>query len=126
MGYSILILLAGCSWGPSPVNNPQKHYPERIPAQIKSESDHLGRLQEELQRELEQTSAPPVTRSRCCRPMTLLKIKPSPSRWSTSPLQTVLYSLSQAVGVNIILDPMVSDEQRSITLNFEMQRLPRY
>ncbi len=35
------------------------------------------------------------------------------------PLQTVLYSLAQAVGVNIIISPAVLDEQRKLTLSFE-------
>jgi MSHA type pilus biogenesis protein MshL len=119
IGCSILILLAGCSWGPSPVTNPQKHYPERIPAQIKSESDHLGRLQEELQRELEQTSVPPVTAEPVLPAYDPFEDQTVSFSVVDEPLQTVLYSLSQAVGVNIILDPMVTDEQRSITLNFE-------
>jgi len=33
-------------------------------------------------------------------------------------LQMVLYSLSQAVGMNLIIDPSVADEKRVITLNF--------
>lgn len=113
------VALAGCSWGPSSVRNPQKHYPEKIPEQITEESQHLDRVQERLRTSLESFKP---------RPVAVEPVVPSydPFDGQTvsfsvvdEPLQTVLYSLSQAAGVNIILDPQVADESRKLTLNFE-------
>lgn len=113
------VALAGCSWGPSSVRDPQKHYPEKIPGQIAAESRDLDQIHEQLRSSLEAVKPPPVV---------VEPVVPSydPFDGQTvsfsvvdEPLQTVLYSLSQAVGVNIIIDPQVADESRKLTLNFE-------
>lgn len=117
---TVVVALVGCSWGPSSMRDPQKHYPEKIPSRITSESEHLETTQGQLRQSLESIS-PPL-------PIVVEPVVPSydPFEGQTvsfsvvdEPLQTVLYSLSQAVGVNIIIDPQVVDEARKLTLNFE-------
>jgi general secretion pathway protein D len=119
LGCAALICSGGCSWGPSSITNPQKHYPERIPAQIKSESLKLDQVQKDLVQGLERTRTPPVRVEPVLPVYDPFEDQTVSFSVVDEPLQTVLYSLSQAVGVNIIMDPRISDEQRSLTLNFQ-------
>ena len=117
--FSALIFLNGCSWGPASINHPRKHEPERIPTQIKNESSQLDQIQEELRQGLEQTSAAPIMVEPVLPVYDPFEDQTVSFSVVGEPMQAVLYSLSQAVGVNIILDPQVTDEQRLLTLNFE-------
>lgn len=117
--WATLIVLYGCSWGPSPVNKPQKHYPDRIPDQIVHESNKMDRIQETLRTRLEVVKAAPINVQPVVPAYDPFEDQTVSFSVIDEPLQTVLYSLSQAAGVNIIIDPEVTDEQRTLTLNFE-------
>jgi MSHA type pilus biogenesis protein MshL len=114
-----ILILNGCSWGPSPVNKPQRHYPETIPRQITQESEKLEKIQRELRQSLESTSVTPIAVEPVAPAYDPFEDQTVSFSVVDEPLQTVLYSLSQAAGVNIIIDPQVADEQRALTLNFE-------
>lgn len=116
---AIILILNGCSWGPSPVNKPQRHYPERIPHQISQESKKLDEIQRALRQNLESTSVTPIAVEPVVPAYDPFEDQTVSFSVVDEPLQTVLYSLSQAAGVNIIIDPQISDEQRLLTLNFE-------
>jgi MSHA type pilus biogenesis protein MshL len=119
VGFAMVMTFAGCTWGPSSVLKPRKHEPDQIPNQMAAESERLARIQDQLMRSMESVKP---------RPVVVEPVVPTydPFEGQTvsfsvvdEPLQTVLYSLSQAAGVNIILDPTVMDETRRLTLNFE-------
>ena len=119
MTLILALIASGCSWGPASLAHPRKHEPERVPAQIAAESADLHRIQKQFHRQMEHE-----------RPRAAL-IEPvmpayDPFEGQTvsfsvvdEPLQTVLYTLSQAVGVNIIISPAVTDEPRKLTLSFD-------
>jgi MSHA type pilus biogenesis protein MshL len=119
LGFSALFVLGGCSWGPSSINDPQRHYPERIPGQIRDASRGLDEVQKTLLQDLERTTAAAPAVEPVMPEYDPFEGQTVSFSVVDEPLQAVLYSLSQAVGVNIILDPDVSEDQRSITLNFE-------
>jgi MSHA type pilus biogenesis protein MshL len=116
---ALILMLIGCSWGPSPVNKPQKHYPERIPEQIVQESKKLDDIQQTLRSHLEVSTPAPIAVHPVVPSYDPFEDQTVSFSVVDEPLQTVLYSLSQAAGVNIIIDPEVTDEQRTLTLNFE-------
>lgn len=116
---TLLLLLLGCSWGPSPVTQPRKHYPEKVPGQIAEESKKLEQIQEAFRSSLEVTTPAPIAVDPVAPAYDPFEDQTVSFSVVDEPLQTVLYSLSQAAGVNIIIDPKVLDEQRKLTLNFE-------
>jgi MSHA type pilus biogenesis protein MshL len=116
---TLAFALSGCSWGPSPINNPRKHYPERIPSQIADESKKLEQIQKELKAGLERTSPLKIDVAAVAPVYDPFEDQIVSFSVVDESLQTVLYSLSQAAGVNIIIHPQVSDDQRKLTLNFE-------
>lgn len=116
---AMFLTLSGCSWGPSPVTNPQKHYPDKIPGQIVQESKKLDEIQGALKAGLEVSNPAPIAVNPVVPSYDPFEDQTVSFSVVDEPLQTVLYSLSQAAGVNIIIDPEVTDEQRTLTLNFE-------
>jgi len=115
----LTLFFAGCALGPSSVLDPERPSPDSLPKKISEESEALARTQKELKDSLEK--APPR------------KVEVEPIMPAYDPLedhivsfsmvdedfQLVLYSLSQAVGMNLIIDPDITKEKRLITLNFE-------
>jgi MSHA type pilus biogenesis protein MshL len=115
---SMVIWFYGCAATPVPVQKPEDPH-AHAQAHIEKSSDKLAQRQKKLRRTIHKR--PP------------LKIETRPVLPAYDPLedhivsfsmvdesiQTVLYSLAKAVGMNIILDPSIKDEDRRLTLNFE-------
>ena len=113
------LLLVGCSMGPSSVLEPQWPAPGSLPREIEAESEELTTLQEGLRESLDKK----VSRR--------LEVEPVMPHYDPlddqivsfsmvdEDLQLVLYSLSQAVGMNLIMDPSFAEEKRLATLNLE-------
>ncbi|MEA1936399.1 MAG: pilus (MSHA type) biogenesis protein MshL [Thermodesulfobacteriota bacterium] len=114
-----ILFLTGCALGPASVLEPEKPSPDSIPGQISEESEKLDRIQKDLSDSL-QKAAP--------RKIDVEPVMPAYDPFEDhivsfsmvdEDLQTILYSLSRAVGMNLIIDPSVNDETRLVTLNFE-------
>ena len=115
----LTLFLSGCTLGPSSVLDQKKQSPDSLPKRMGEESEGLARTQRELKDFLEK--APPR------------KVEVEPVMPAYDPLedhivsfsmvnedlQLILYSLSQAVGINLIIDPSLTDEKRLTTLHFE-------
>lgn len=113
------LFLAGCMLGPRPVLDPERPSPDSLSKAISDESERLDKTQKELRDSLEKI--PPR------------KVEVEPVMPTYDPLedhivsfsmvdedfQWMLYSLSQAVGMNLIIDPDITKEKMLITLNFE-------
>ncbi len=115
----MVFLTTGCSLGPSSMLNPHKFEPEKIPRTVAESSDELAATQQYYHAKLESRNEP-VTEVEPVMPVydPLQDQKVSFSMVDES-LQNILYALSQTVGVNFILDPEISNEQRTLTLHFE-------
>ncbi|MBT8490080.1 MAG: pilus (MSHA type) biogenesis protein MshL [Deltaproteobacteria bacterium] len=115
----ISLIFGGCTYGPYSVRDAKTPSPEIVPSRVVNESNNLNALQDALTTSLE---------------------KPAPRKFEVEPLmpaydpledhtvsfsavdedlQTVLYSMARAVGMNLIIDPRINDETKKITLNFE-------
>jgi MSHA type pilus biogenesis protein MshL len=113
------LIFGGCTYGPYSVRDPKTPSPDIDPSRVISESNNLNSLQNTLTASLE---------------------KPAPRKFEVEPLmpaydpledhtvsfsavdedlQTVLYSMARAVGMNLIIDPRINDETKKVTLNFE-------
>ncbi len=112
-------LLAGCSLGPSSVLGPKPLPPESIPKQTEAESEALTTLQEGLRKNLQKEAARAVEVEPMMPEYDPLEDQVVSFSMVDEDLQLVLYSLAQAVGMNLIIDPSLSEEKRLVTLNLE-------
>jgi MSHA type pilus biogenesis protein MshL len=111
--------LGGCALGPSSVLDSKRPSADIIPKEVRTESDALGTMQKELTETLEK-KAPRELRVEPMMPeYDPLDDQIVSFSMVDEDLQLMLYSLSQAVGMNLIIDPILSDEKRLVTLNFE-------
>ena len=116
---TVFFAILGCSWGPSSISNPQKHHPDRIPKHIAKESDDLHHIQNSLHQSLEHKSTKPVNMEPVMPAYDPFEGQTVSFSVVDESLQTVLYALARAVGVNIIINPAALDSQRKLTLSFE-------
>ena len=115
----LTFFLTGCYLGPHSILNPKTHDPEAIPEEIMAESDNLIGIQQEFQRSLEK-SAPREVRVEPLMPeYDPLEDQMVSFSMIDENIQVILYSLSQAVGMNFIIDPDIITAGKKITLNFE-------
>ena len=113
------LVLAGCAPGPQSIREPERPSPGDIPAKISEESAGLTDLQKTLTDSL-QTVAPKKVDVEPLMPV-YDPLEDHTVSFSAvdENLQTVLYSLARAVGMNIIIDPETNNDKKTITLNFE-------
>jgi len=109
----------GCSLGPSSLLEPKPQLPETVPGKVTTESNQLGKDQKKILEGLEKT------------PPREIQVKPLMPAYNPledhmvsfsvidEDVRLVLYSLAQSVGMNIIMDPSLTEEKRLITLHFD-------
>ena len=114
-----LLCLSACSMGPHSMIEPKPPGPQVVPENIKEESASADRDRRNIVRSLEKR--------------TLKKLNVAPVMPKYNPLEdhivsfsmidedlnTVLYSLAQSAGMNLIIDPGVTKEKHVLTLNFQ-------
>jgi MSHA type pilus biogenesis protein MshL len=119
--FAIILCLsfASCALKTSFVKEPKNSYPDYHTKEIKTESNRLAGIQKEL---LDSMKKKPVRKVEV-EPIMPVYNPLEDHRVSFSmvdeDLEPILYSLSQAVGMSLIIDPSISKDSRSLTLNFE-------
>ncbi|HDH87904.1 MAG TPA: pilus (MSHA type) biogenesis protein MshL [Desulfobacteraceae bacterium] len=113
------LFLAGCTFGPRPVLETEKPSTDSLSKEIAKESEELDKNQKELRDSLEKAAPRKVEVEPVMPAYDPLEDHIVSFSMVDEDLQFVFYSLSQAVGMNLILDPSLKDEKRLITLNFE-------
>ncbi|KPK21162.1 MAG: hypothetical protein AMK69_22435 [Nitrospira bacterium SG8_3] len=116
---TLFFLLTGCSLGPASVLEPRRPSPELIPEQTEAESDALAKLQRGSRKDLEKEAPRTVEVEPMMPQYDPLDDQIVSFSMVDEDLQLILYSLSQAVGMNLIIDPSLSEEKRLVTLNLE-------
>lgn len=113
------LIFGGCTYGPYSVRDPKAPSPDIEPSRIVSESNDLTAFQDTLATSLEK-SAPRKFEVEPLMP-TYDPLEDHTVSFSAvdEDLQTVLYSMARAVGMNLIIDPRINDEKKNVTLNFE-------
>jgi MSHA type pilus biogenesis protein MshL len=115
----LCLLLAGCSFGPSSVLEPKPLPPESILKQTADESKALTTFQEGLRKNLEKEAPRKADVEPMMPEYDPLEDQIVSFSMVDEDLQLVLYSLAQAVGMNLIIDPNLGGEKRLVTLNLE-------
>jgi MSHA type pilus biogenesis protein MshL len=115
----LTLFLAGCMLGPRPALEIQKPSTDSLSKEIAEESEELDKNQKELRDSLEKTTPRKVEAEPVMPAYDPLEDHIVSFSMVDEDLKFVFYSLSQAVGINLILDPSLSEEKRLITLNFE-------
>jgi MSHA type pilus biogenesis protein MshL len=117
-GIISALLIVACAQAPSTIKDSQATSAVSLSGRIKAESDEIARSQQELHelnkkllQKLEIEPVMPVYDP--------LEDHIVSFSMVDEDLQMVLYSLSRAVGMNLIIDPSIKKEDRLLTLNFE-------
>lgn len=105
--------------GPSSPLDPKRLSRDSIPKEIKAESDRLARDQKQLRDGLEERAPREVEAEPIMPKYDPFEDQIVSFSMVDEDLRLVLYSLSRATGMNLIIDPSLSDEKRLVTLSFE-------
>ncbi len=119
LAAAAVLMTAGCSLGPSSMLHPRKHHPEKIPQEVVEMSEKVADTQRFYHRNLEKKQEKMAEIEPVLPQYDPLQDQKVSFSMVDENLQNVLYALSQAVGVSFILDPEISNEQRTLTLHFE-------
>ncbi|MCP3951665.1 MAG: pilus (MSHA type) biogenesis protein MshL [Desulfobacterales bacterium] len=113
------LFLFGCSQKTSAVKKQPGAYQDRARDVIVSDNAELTGLQNELFNALEKKTPAKPEIEPLMPVYNPLEDQIISFSMVQEDLQIILYSLAQAVGMNLIIDPGVSMEERRLTLNFE-------
>ncbi len=112
-------LLTGCNIGPHSILESKRQEPPQIPAEIKFESDELFDIQQQFHESIEKKAPQEVNVEPLMPEYDPLADQMVSFSMVDENIQVILYSLSQAVGMNFIIDPGIITDEKKITLNFE-------
>ncbi len=118
---SVLIIgfvCAACATGSQPDKKPEEQH-AALQEYIRKGSAELARRQAQMQAELQEKPDVVVDISPVMPVYDPLEDRMVSFSMADEPIQTVLYALARAVGMNIILDPAIKNEERRLTLHFE-------
>jgi len=115
----VFFFFAGCTLGPRPALEIEKPSTDSLSKEVVKESEELGKNQEDLRDSLEKITPRKVDVEPVMPVYDPLEDHIVSFSMVDEDLQFVFYSLSQAVGINLILDPSLREEERLITLNFD-------
>jgi len=116
LGLLFPLVLAGCT---AKISAPPGSSFELVHKPIKMESEQLAAAQQELVADLEKVSPKFFDEQPVLPAYDPLENHLVSFSMVGEDLQIILYSLSQAVGMNLIIDPAISAEKRPLTLNFQ-------
>lgn len=119
IGIVICIFFAGCTYGPHSLTEPKPPAPAYNPEKIKAESDRLDAVQNQLKSAIEMPGPREVDVEPVLPAYDPLQDHMVSFSMVKEKFELVLYSLAQSVGMNLIIDPTVSTEERLLTVNFE-------
>lgn len=113
------MICAACAAGSQQAQTPVEQA-ESLQDVTRERSEALGRLQTRMRNELQQKRQAPLVDIQPVMPVyDPLEDRMVSFSMVDETIQSVLYALARAVGMNIILDPAVKNEERRLTLHFE-------
>ncbi len=113
------LFLGGCSLGPSSLLEPKEPPIVPVPEQVKEESDKLDEIQRKLHDSIEKI-APGESEIKPVMPAyDPLEDRIVSFSMINEDLRLILYSLSKAVGMNLIINSQVTIDEMRLTINFE-------
>ena len=112
----LCLLCAGCATDQQ--TKPQADPMAALHATVKSKSAELERIQAQMQ-QMQQKPQPQIDLQPLLPVYDPLEDHMVSFSMVSEPIQSILYALAKAVGMNIILDPVIKNEDRRLTLHFE-------
>ena len=113
------LLLAGCNIGPHSILESKRKQPTAIPDEIIAESDDLFNIKQKFSDSIARKSPRQIKVQPLMPAYDPLEDQMVSFSMIDENIQVILYSLSQAVGMNFIIDPEIATSEKKITLNFE-------
>jgi len=113
------LFLGGCSLGPSSVLEPKEPPIVPVPEKVQEESEKLAKIQSALHDSIEKTAPGEIDIKPIMPAYDPLEDRIVSFSMINEDLRLILYSLSRAVGMNLIINPVVTIEEKPITINFE-------
>jgi MSHA type pilus biogenesis protein MshL len=112
-------VFGGCALGPSSVLEPKEPPIIPVPEQVKEESDKLDEIQRKLQDSIEKAAPRELEIKPVMPAYDPLEDRIVSFSMINEGLRLILYSLSKAVGMNLIINPEVTMDEKRLTINFE-------
>jgi len=113
------LFFGGCSLGPSSVLEPKEPPIIPVPEQAKEESDKLDEIQRKLHDSIEKVAPGEIEIKPVMPAYDPLEDRIVSFSMINEDLRLILYSLSKAVGMNLIINPQVTMDEKRLTINFE-------
>ena len=114
----MILVLSACAAAPKTPTKPED--PDAaVHEQVRRSNARLAQRQEMMRRELQQAAPAPAPVEPIMPVYDPLEDHQVSFSMVDEPVQHVLFALARAVGMNLILDPAVKQDDRRLTLNFE-------
>ena len=113
------LFLGGCSLGPSSLLEPKEPPIVPVPEQVKEESDKLDEIQRKLHDSIEKIAPGEIEIKPVMPAYDPLEDRIVSFSMINEDLRLILYSLSKAVGMNLIINSQVTIDEKRLTINFE-------
>ncbi|MEA3435047.1 MAG: pilus (MSHA type) biogenesis protein MshL [Thermodesulfobacteriota bacterium] len=113
------LFLGGCSLGPASVLEPKEPPIVPVPEEVQEESEKLAKIQKKLHDSIEKTAPEEIDIKPVMPAYDPLEDRIVSFSMINEDLRLILYSLSKAVGMNLIINPEVTIDEKLLTINFE-------
>ncbi len=113
------LFLSGCSLGPSSLLEPKEPPIIPVPENVVEESDKLDKIQRTLHDSIEKIAPGEIEIKPVMPAYDPLEDRIVSFSMINEDLRLILYSLSKAVGMNLIINPEVTIDEKLLTINFE-------
>jgi len=113
------LFLGGCSLGPSSVLETKEPLIVPVPEKVQEESEKLAKIQRVLQDSIEKIAPGKIDIKPVIPTYDPLEDRIVSFSMINEDLRLILYSLSKAVGMNLIINPEVTIDEKLLTINFE-------
>ena len=117
--FIISLFVAGCSLGPESIFGPKKITEESLSKKIITESGLVGEKTKKLRESIERDSKNNISIEPVAPVYNPLEDHIVSFSVVDEDYKFILYSLARSFGINLIIDPLLSDEKHLVTMNFE-------
>ncbi len=117
--FFVGLFFGGCSLGPSSLLEPKEPPIVPVPEKVVEESDKLDKIQRTFHDSIEKIAPEEIEIKPVMPAYDPLEDRIVSFSMINEDLRLILYSLSKAVGMNLIINPEVTSDEKLLTINFE-------
>ena len=119
LGFFCMLFWTACSGGQSVLQYPQKPDFQKMNPEVITESAQLTDTQDKLHAAIERSTPPPIDVKPLMPAYDPLEDQLVSFSMLNENIQSIFYALSRATGVNFILAPQITTQDKLLTLNFD-------